>query len=102
MVWKELKAERWSQAFEVYNEMLPDLQGRKRGKALYNMAITKEMLGELNAALKFARRAHRILGTSKTERLLADIEREKTAADRLDAQMKELSVKTRKLTSEDF
>ena len=67
--------------------MLPDLQGEKR-KALYNMAITKEMLGELNAAL-IRSQSPSILGTSKTERLLADIERRKTAADRLDAQMKE-------------
>ena len=85
----ELKSERWEQAFQIYSEMLPDLQGRKRGKALYNMAIAKEMLGELSTAQKYARRAHRILSNGKTERLLTDVERRKKAADRLDAQMKQ-------------
>ena len=64
------KEHRYDKAKDVYQNNMDGFSSKVQGKALYNMAILHEALGEYDRMLKKAERADGILQSRKSERYL--------------------------------
>ena len=64
------KEHRYVKAKDVYQNNMDGFSNKVQGKALYNMAILHEALGEYDRMVKKAERADGILQSRKSERYL--------------------------------
>ena len=82
------KEHRYNKAKDVYQNNMDGFSTKVQGKALYNMAILHEALGEYDRMLKKAERADGILQSRKSESYLDYAKTRRQDERKLKEQMK--------------
>ncbi len=82
-----VEAGRWKKATKRWRSLLDDPDPEVRGRAAFNVALALERAGNLDAALKMARKAATELGNGKARSYVAALEDRVADQETLDRQM---------------
>ncbi len=82
-----LAAGDWERAREHWTLAADESQGKTRGKALYNLAVAAEALGELSTALERAEAADQLLDSGASAQYVADLQQRIAREKKLERQL---------------
>lgn len=77
----------WKGASDIWQGMLTDPDPKKRGKAYFNLAVAKEVEGDLEGGLEYARQAIIQLNNDKTRGYMAVLQQRIADRDRVRKQL---------------
>ena len=80
---KYLKRGQYPEAKERYLEAKNTRSRRKKAKALLNLGVSEEFLGNYDAAVRYATKAHRIKDSDFTEYYVSRVRRQRRRANNL-------------------
>ena len=85
---KQLKAGSPGRALKRYKNAVGETSGKKRAKSHHNASVAAEQMGDLDAALKHAKKASRALGTDMAADQLRYIRERKRQESKVSEQLK--------------
>ena len=84
---KHLTAGEFQKARESYFSAVQATKGKKKGKALYNLAVVLERMGLLNKSLQRAKQANELLNSNRSEEYFNVLSKRKNEADKIHNQL---------------
>lgn len=87
-----LKAGELKQAEQALREEARTADGKKKGRALYNLAVLKEQQGDFDSAVKLANRANRLLASDLSAELARKLHARRAQEVQVDEQLDQPNV----------
>jgi hypothetical protein len=82
-----LSSDRPAKAQASFKQAVEDTSGKSKGKAMYNLALSEEVLGELEDAWRHARKANNVLDSSMSSQYVRAIRKRRNQDARVESQL---------------